>query len=265
VFPLDLVAGWVLARLTGVAQSLLKRQAERKAFNRALDRALCAFDTSHPSWHEALLDKTFLQDGAAPVLADFVNRRGVLPDAAEIAQAWTRQFPGTVGTSTVDEAELAITELLEEFHRQLAVENALQEFLDRLAWDRTAASAERIAKEVESLSAAATRERVTEAINGLAAAALAYEAAAGVSAGPASDRFRDYRLQARTEYDKARRALIFMRYPGVDLCIARFRELVIDPYEDVLDAVDGAGVLADALAALEEAVDAYLRFLDEEL
>jgi hypothetical protein len=257
--------GWVLSRLTDAARAALTRGAERKAFRRALERALCAFNARHPGWQAAMLDASFLEHGAAPVLAHFVDRRGALPDAAVIAAAWAQQFPGTISVALVDEAEECVTDLLEEFRRQLTVEKALQGFLDRLAWDRTAASSQRIAEEVELLARDATRERITAAINGLSSAALTYQAAAEAHADHVPARHDDYRLQARIDYDTGRRALIFMSYPGVDLLVARFRELVLDPYEDALDAVDGGGDPADAVTALEESVAAFLRLLDEEV
>jgi uncharacterized protein YyaL (SSP411 family) len=265
VFGLELLAGWVLDRLTDAARAALGKGAERKAFKRALERALYAFNARHPSWQAALLDMTFLQQGAAPVLAGFINGRGALPDPSAVVAAWTQQFSWTLDAATLEAAEAAVTDLIEEFERQLAVEPALQQFLDRLALDRTAERSQRIASEIAALQDGATQDRIAAAIGNLSDACLSYQAAAEAHAESAAQSHVGYRLRARSHYEDARRALILMKHPGAAYLIARFRDLVVDPYGEVIDAVDAGADPSAAVGALEDGVEAFQAVLDGEL
>jgi hypothetical protein len=230
-----------------------------------VERSLYAFNARHPSWQAAMLDKSFLQDGAAPVLADFVNQRGALPDARGVAEAWARQFSGTVPAVTVDDAADAVIDLLQELERQLAMEKALQQFLDRHAWDKTALNTERIAREVATLNNEARQQRIVECLNALSTAALTYEAAAEALARSDFRTHAQHELQARIAFAQARLSLIGMAYPGADMLIARVRDLVLDPFGDVIDCIESGGDAAESLDALGKGVTAFQRVLDEEL
>ncbi|HEU4327119.1 MAG TPA: hypothetical protein VFS21_28525, partial [Roseiflexaceae bacterium] len=75
---------------SGVAETVRQKlglDPTRRAFERALTRAIGEFQQLHPRWYAELFDASFLQHEGAPVLAQLLLRDGVA-DPSELADRW---------------------------------------------------------------------------------------------------------------------------------------------------------------------------------
>ena len=132
----EAVFGYLLqeAGLADRVRAVLGVDPERRAFQSALTRAYAAFARQYPELTAALFDEAFLTGPAAPLLAQWLTRRGH-PDPAELARRWAQQLGHSdpAAWPRLPEATRAAADFLRWLEAELAEQRALWPLWDARA------------------------------------------------------------------------------------------------------------------------------------
>jgi HEAT repeat protein/energy-coupling factor transporter ATP-binding protein EcfA2 len=136
------VFGYLLEQ-TGVAEQVRARlglDPTRKAFERALSRAIARLQAEQPDGYANLFDASFFQHEGAPILAQFLLRDGH-PDPVELAARWAESLalanPERRGVWTRSVEPLAAA-FLDHLAHELKAEAELAQLHDSRALERLA-------------------------------------------------------------------------------------------------------------------------------
>ena len=114
---------------------------QKKAFERALKRALEHLETNHGEWVAQLFDGSFLAHEGAPVLALFLVRDGQ-PDPSEMAKLWadSLRLKGEQRTTHIRELEPVTADFFSSLSHALKAEPELSELHDSRSLEEIAAN-----------------------------------------------------------------------------------------------------------------------------
>lgn len=242
------VLGATVRGVSGRAESKLADREQRAAFTRAVQRAFTQFEKAHRDMAKSWFDYTFLEGAAAPLLREFFQRRGQLPDPGRLVAYWVnyrlRVEPAAVEVAAADFVRLLAMEL--------AAEPVLRVLLDSAALDSIAASAQ---KDIR-LQQIANLEALASAARGHARAARRAQAGEPDA--------RDLAGEARDQYRGAIARMLAMCARDLGQ-IDRVREIRSTFQEKVLDLYDAFLDHSVALADLERNIDDYVGQLYDDL
>ncbi|HEU4329112.1 MAG TPA: HEAT repeat domain-containing protein [Roseiflexaceae bacterium] len=144
------VFGYLLEQtdVAGRVRQQLGLDPMRRAFGRALERAIGEFKRQHPRWYAELFDASFLQHEGAPVLAELLLRDGVA-DPSELADRWAVSLnirDGEQRSHHTRALEPVAATLLELLGHELKAEGELRELHNDRALEQMSETIARLAE-----------------------------------------------------------------------------------------------------------------------
>ena len=257
--PVSVLVGAAIKILGKAATSAAERwwtaYQNRLAFDRAITKALNGFSQQHPDLAAAFFDKTFLKQGAAPLLAQFFTKRGQLPQGKQLLAAWEQRY-GLDGQKW-PELEAAVDDFVQLLASELSAEDLLQTLLNQRAWDATAENTRDTVREIQELKTEIRGQQTDESLVLIRRAARSYITAAVTFAATSGD-VRDLTADARDTYREAVGRLKRLQYASLEQLREAFDALVADRFALFVAAVSAGTHSSIEEDLLREGVEAFV-------